>query len=292
MSTKTGQSDADSHRDKPNADAASERELSSTERRDNAQPTEKHPQQSVMVSIRRWFFRFRDRAEQIVQRLEQIRSGIWPKTKNFLVWFRENSQPILVVVTTLILVVYSAQLRQMKKSTRAATLAAKEAKHAVKQARDSEYLDQRPWVTVIYVQLVEAPAVNQFPQVTIFAVNSGKTPALETEFYAKVFIKTFAWPEDVQLESPAWRTSKITVAPGNHPPAQSSFKAMDPINEEQLPLLIEGGLDIYISGAIEYKDHWGKVVHHTYFCFRVSGEDLKRTPTINMNAHAYGNTAD
>ena len=80
---------------------------------------------------------------------------------------------IIAVVGGLALIIYWCQLREMRKSTDAATRAAKAAEDSITFARNSAHLDQRAWVAPIDV--TGKPEEGKPYKVAVTFKNTGRT---------------------------------------------------------------------------------------------------------------------
>jgi hypothetical protein len=176
--------------------------------------------------------------------------------------------------------IYNSQLREMKKSTDAATKAAKAAEEGVAFARESAHLDQRAWVAVIDIKGV--PEVGKIFTVNITTKNSGKTFA--KNFMMRVVIEpiTEAGKEpNFSLEESAIAQKEPSVsvlAPNGEYTTNSELRKDRPPHEtiqSDLDKIRSDELRIFIHGKLTYDDIFG-CGHWSTFCLRLKS-DLRYT---------------
>lgn len=121
-------------------------------------------------------------------------------------WIEAISGIALVIITWTYTHYAGGQLSQMQESGRqtkqmlcliqqqiaAANRSAGAAEIANSQARDSARLDQRPWVYVFKTTIPEEPQINRKFIITMWALNNGKTPALDVKAGSR---PTASWPQ-------------------------------------------------------------------------------------------------
>jgi hypothetical protein len=265
MSSQAGQSDTQRDSDESDRDAVSKSKLSGKNRQHKTNPTS-------------------DRLKKVLKRC--AREG-WRNTKTFGHWFKKNSQPILVVATILILLVYRGQLSQMQKSTDAAKVAARLARKSIKQVERNARLDQRAWVTTSSSQLAKPLAVGEKPEVTVSIINSGKTPARNVITGGDADISEKLSESDISFNPITNIVSKFVLAPGVT--AKTVCYDLRPVvNQDEIDNLKNGqGLRLYVRGTITYEAVFGRP-HRTTFCVWINGKELKGT----MHSCDFGNTAD
>lgn len=165
--------------------------------------------------------------------------------------------------------IYGFQLKEMRKSTQAATKAAKAAETSVEQARETARLDQRAWVGVIDVS--GNPTLNQPFIVTVQAKNTGKTFAKKLRSY--VYFQSI--PAGVEPnfspdnDHPPGGQSITLVAPGGDYKSQT-----DVLDEQEIKTVTQAQLDdwksgkkvFFVSGKLFYEDIFG-CGHWTTCCF-------------------------
>jgi len=161
MSAEIGQGDTNSHADKSDHEAASKSELSGKKRKNNTNPS----------------------AERLKKMFKRLARKSWRNTKVFGRWFKRNSQPVLVIATILILLIYRSQLDQMRKSTDAAKQASRLAKRNIQKVENNARLDQRAWVGVSAIK--GNPEVGKAFKVTITIMNTGRTFAKNVDMVAR-----------------------------------------------------------------------------------------------------------
>jgi len=209
------------------------------------------------------------------------------KTKYSDLWalFSVIASLLLVVVSFLTFCVicllagiYVFQLKQMHKSTDAATKAANAAEASVKQAKGAARHDQRAWVAMVDIQ--GTPEVGTIFTVNLTALNSGKTFAKNLTVRAVVEVISEERKEpDFSLEdsSPAQKDSSVSLLPPNAEYVTNvEFRKQTPpheIMQSDLDAIRRGSLAIFVHGQMTYDDVFG-CAHWTSFCTRLK-PDLK-----------------
>jgi hypothetical protein len=182
--------------------------------------------------------------------------------------------------------IYNCQLKEMKKSSDAATKAANAAEASVKQAQASLHLDQRAWVSVESVTLKKPLAVGEEPKVTITFRNSGRTPAQHVVFINRVYVASNRIAID-ETRTPAGVKSDATIGPSvpfavdtkDHPRIENQFEI------EQIKT---GVNPLFVTGVIRYVDVFGKP-HRTDFTWIFTGDTIEQRNAI---AWGIGNESD
>jgi hypothetical protein len=202
-------------------------------------------------------------------------------------------QAAIAFVGAIAVIIYGFQLCEMRKSTNAATDAAKAAKDGITFARDNAHLDQRAWVTISASQLVSPLVVGERPVIVVTLVNSGKTPALNvvSSGDADTVARGFSESEINSSLGTGHPGSKFVIGPGVT--AKTMCNGLRLIADEtEIDDLhaasSEKGPRLYVRGVIAYDDIFGKP-HRTTFCAWINGRDLEG-PT--MHSCEFGNTAD
>jgi hypothetical protein len=215
-----------------------------------------------------------------------------PRVSKKAEWAHVFVSVILVVITAFILHVYSGQLEQMRQSTIAATRAADRAKESIDQIERNEHLDQRAWVTIKAVKIAKQPALDEIPEVTVWIINSGKTPALKVHFVSLIYIGRYA---DIARRDrePLGQPTEALIGPNSSVQSTSNMR---------FPIVDKSDLDsvtinetawLYHLGIITYIDIFG-TRHHTTFCYRWNGKQAPNETETRyfMWAGETGNTAD
>lgn len=102
-----------------------------------------------------------------------------------LPWWRDSQWWQVIVAGILVpfgiyaVIVYSEQLDEMRKSTDAATRAAKAAEDSVMLTRETAHLDQQAWVAVTAIS--GTPKPDELTNINVLIRNSGKTFAKNVE---------------------------------------------------------------------------------------------------------------
>ena len=190
--------------------------------------------------------------------------------------------------------VYMGQLKEMEKSTQAATKAAKAAEDSVELARSSieaantaSQFDQRAWVTVALVRFTKPLAIGDKISVQLTVHNSGKTPAV-----ARMIGRIEGSTEP--LSDAAFKDLLTTGHPsimvlGPDGNGDGYLQSLEPLTADQSKALNSGALRLYVIGSIEYDDVFSHH-HSTRFCFSVTGsEDVSLGI---LGAYKQGNSVD
>ena len=174
--------------------------------------------------------------------------------------------------------IYFFQLKQMKKSTEAATRAANAAEASVTQVRRTARHDQRAWLAVVDIQ--GFPEVGTIFSVNLVAQNSGKTFAKNLTMRAVVEVITEKGREpDFSLEdsAAARKDSSVSLlAPNADYMMDIELRKQTPpheITQSDLDGIRHGNLTIFVHGKMTYDDIFG-CAHWTSFCTRLKS-DLK-----------------
>jgi hypothetical protein len=174
--------------------------------------------------------------------------------------------------------IYFFQLKQINKSTDAATKAANAAEASVKQVTRTDRRDQRAWVAVVDIQGV--PEVGAIFSVNLVAQNSGKTFAKNLTMRAVVEAITEKEREpDFSLEdsAAARKDSSVSLlAPNADYVMDIELRKQTPpheITQSDLDGIRRGDLTVFVHGKMTYDDIFG-CTHWTSFCTRLK-PDLK-----------------
>jgi hypothetical protein len=174
--------------------------------------------------------------------------------------------------------IYFFQLKQIRKSTDAATKAANAAEASVKQVRRTAHHDQRAWVAVADIQGI--PEVGTIFSVNLVAQNSGKTFAKNLTMRAVVEAITEKGGEpDFSLEDSAAARKESSVsllAPNADYMMDIELRKRTPpheITQSDLDGIRRGDLTLFVHGKMTYDDVFG-CAHWATFCTRLK-PDLK-----------------
>jgi len=206
-------------------------------------------------------------------------------------WAHVIVSSVLVVVTTFVLCVYCGQLKQMKVAATAATNAADRAKDSIDQVERNAHLDQRAWVTIKIMRLLEYPTLDKEVPIEIIFIDTGKTPALSVGVATRCFTgmtSTGILEEYLTVNPTNREVSRAIIGPN----VEFSSIVRNPVviqNKQQIDDLEDGFLTLYVVGFVEYSDVFEKV-HHTRFAFRISGK--KQLDKTFFEACEIGNKAD
>lgn len=169
---------------------------------------------------------------------------------------------VVIIVIAVQAWIYSCQLGEMKKSTDAATRAAKAAEDSVVSAKDSSHAELRAWVLVVAAGLNVPIKANTPITVSVVFVNEGKTPASEVDTEWWTTISTEENPKNFPRNEPLGAPSKGVLAP-SVPFTGVSIPPMV-LTDAQITPLSKGG-KYYVYGIVTYKDVFGER-HKTEFC--------------------------
>jgi hypothetical protein len=176
------------------------------------------------------------------------------------------------------------QRTEMRKSTYAATAAAKAAEAGIRKTEESSHLDQRAWIGVFGIQ--GDPTIGKPYEVTVELRNSGKT------FANKVTIRTKTQPLEV-WQIPDFDVEGDTSGVESNalvPPGGVGFghgKTSD-VKEPDLDKIEQGSIVCYTYGKVTYEDIFG-CPHWTTFCYILEGD---RTTGWRYTAYRSYNQAD
>jgi cytoskeletal protein RodZ len=174
--------------------------------------------------------------------------------------------------------IYFFQLKQISKSTDAATRAANAAEASVKQVNSTARRDQRAWIAVVDIQGI--PEVGTIFSVNLVAQNSGKTFAKNLTMRAVVELISEKGKEpDFSLEDTAAArkdSSASLLAPNADYVMDIEPRKQTPpheITQSDFDGIRSGNLRIFVHGRMTYDDIFG-CAHWTSFCARLK-PDLK-----------------
>ena len=174
--------------------------------------------------------------------------------------------------------IYNAQLKQMKRSTDAATSAAKSAKESVQFAQDSAQLDQRAWINMEYFGF---PEVNKAFRPVITVTNTGKTFARNLEVVAtgdgvdKGQVPAFA---DQIKESASRRDpgeiTRSSLAPNAKKQVAMEPRTPEPVSDKAVEAIKDGTKIYFMFGQAMYDDIFE---HHHWltFCVKLNYNPLQ-----------------
>ena len=173
--------------------------------------------------------------------------------------------------------IYFLQVRQMNKSTEAATRAANAAEASVREVRRTARRDQRAWIAMVDIQGI--PEVGTMFSVNLVAQNSGKTFAKNLTMRAVIEIAQKGEEPDFSLEDSdaARKASPVSLlAPNADYVMDIELHKQTPpheITQSDLDGIRSGNLTIFVHGRMTYDDVFG-CSHWTSFCTRLK-PDLK-----------------
>lgn len=182
----------------------------------------------------------------------------------------KNLQGLALVVSVLALIVSVASYNAAQRSASAAEKTAEAAQKNVATATaalnatiERDQRDQRAWVGIEKMNLIKREVAEGRVGFTINIQNTGKTPGLRATpriRYSRTPVKDlgdFDFPPKV-IESSVY-------APGVASRQLFFFLPEEAFNGQEVDLFYAGKLPVYIYGAIDYEDVFGKK-HFTRFC--------------------------
>jgi len=134
-------------------------------------------------------------------------------------------------------------------------------------------LDERPWLVPSGFRLSEEPGLDTGVTVTVFVVNTGKTPALELVNQSKLFLLNVD-PPGPNFDLPVNPRSRAIVAPGATAAVQ--FKT-DPLilkTLREMSFYTSLSYRIYLEALVRYKDTFNQDHWTTVCAYHVSGAAL------------------
>jgi hypothetical protein len=181
------------------------------------------------------------------------------------------SNIILAIVGIFALCIYSGQLKEMRKSSKAAEDAAQAAQSAADTANDTlreTQQEQRPWVTIASAKVLEIKS-GQPIKGQVVLMNSGKTLALNVTMMGRMRIRNY----DADL--PVLDVEKFKDATENIlAPGQQMAMSLDTdeiITSAQETLAKLPNVKFYFYGRSRYIDTTiNPIVHHTEFCYFIT----------------------
>lgn len=143
-------------------------------------------------------------------------------------------------------------------------------------------ISMRAWVNINSVELENTINSREPPVAFVTSINTGNTPAMNCKITNHI---QFSDTEE-KLSSPELTTTAnaFTVASGAEYSSTMPFKTPhEKITDEDINLLIQQKLKMYITGIIHYEDVFGHA-HTTKFCvFNTSFDSLAFRPCSRYN---------
>lgn len=225
---------------------------------------------------------------------------------NQLPWWKDSQWWQVIVAGVLVpfgvyaVLVYSWQLDEMRKSTDAATKAARASEASVriaeenrKKSDESERLDRRAWVTARTVRLEKPLAAGEHVTISVECLNSGKTLAFDMKLVAAI-ITSPEISKDALIEvekhlrgkQDMADVSRLIIAPNGTTNATAVHS--EALTQEQFDAIQDGSMNLYIEGYIEYRDEFD-MWHRTTYCHWTNGKAVDK---VNMMGCPSGNAAD
>ena len=130
--------------------------------------------------------------------------------------------------------------------------------------RQSLEIVERAWVGPTDLKLIRKPTPSEDVTIDVFWTNTGRTPALNVIVRRMIHLSYEPVPQFPTPAEEFWLTgflSKATLFPGATSKGSSSLQ----VSEQEVNLINQGEAWIYLFGAIDYEDVFGKR-HRTQFC--------------------------
>jgi len=175
-------------------------------------------------------------------------------------------------------------------SQTAMTSSEKQSVSALNASRDALRLEQRPWVVASTFELAAEPITGNSVSVTTYAVNTGRTPAIDVTTRTSLSISNVV-PPFPNLPLPEHVNYRGIIAPSPSITDRTySFKHEDPpitIPDRFVQPYKDQRFTIYIYAVIRYRDVF-KIPHWTAICaMHKFGQSLSE-----FNNCPYGNELD
>ena len=175
--------------------------------------------------------------------------------------------------------IYNCQLKEMQKSSDAATRAANSAEATVRQAEANLHLDQRAWVAI--ADIVGFPKTGEIFRPQIWLTNTGRTFAKNVVTVATSDpFPTDEIPDFAQkIKESAGRRNQNNISHGLIPPNGRLQLAMEPrenrvVTEEDHQVIKGGRKNYFMFGQTTYGDIFGDS-HWLIFCVFLSYNPLQ-----------------
>lgn len=162
--------------------------------------------------------------------------------------------------------IFNGQLGEMKKSTDAATKAAKAAEDSVTFARESAHLDQRAWVGPMGIR-GNPPEVNKDFVADVTVKNRGRTFArkVEVKWHVREVPRQQTPDFDNEMDTPSQTSNSVGLMP---PDGEYIIKAHGAVRPDQaiVDRIQSGAVRVFIFGKLTYTDVFD-CSHWTTFCY-------------------------
>ncbi len=162
--------------------------------------------------------------------------------------------------------IYAFQLFEMRKSTNAATAAAKIAGDALTDSTNKFEADERPYVVVTLVAFAEKPVVGGTMSATVMLKNTGKTPAINIHFHREI-----GYFENAPTNFAEWvakangNISSGTLGAGIDTTIQISHPYV--LKGEDIDEIQIGKSKVFVFGVCTYQSVFNKdATYETYVC--------------------------
>lgn len=182
------------------------------------------------------------------------------------------------------------QAKAIKQSVIAAQASARAAEKGAQIAQESFYIGDRPYV-IAKNAFTDELAAGASPRVTVHFVNTGKTPALDAQFYAIVSVESLPKPDLINERDVVSDSMRGLAYPSMPEGSKGVLAAGEEIQIAQggkelsatLVQEINGGkVFLFVWGAALYKDGLGKS-HTLRFClfYDPKEDNFVACPTFN-----------
>jgi hypothetical protein len=183
------------------------------------------------------------------------------------------------------IIIYGLQLWEMRKSTDAATKAAKAAEDGIRKAEANSHLDQRAWVGLMSV--VGTPQIGAKSEITVNLKNVGKTPASKVSLRVIVAqAQNWMIPDFATEVAANPDMTKGTLAPGAE--CYATVYTQLTADEDGMTQIESGRHVVYVFGKTTYLDIFG-CEHWTTFALTLDGD---RATHWSYRAYASYNETD
>jgi hypothetical protein len=235
------------HKGKHSAQAQKQPSPESLQRQDDSEANDTHSKSTKGKSAQNK----RERCRYFLERWKVLLQLIVPSV---------FSAALLITIVVQIYI-YNRQLREMKKTTKAAI-------ESLEFARQNAIRDQRPWVTMPTAVCSKPLTADERIEVTCQFSNSGRSPAL-AEMRYRFFFSQSESAKEVEWNKSEQPESIILIAPnlGYNTAVTSDLV----LTKEQIELARSKIKWLFLKVAIRYKDTAGNN-YTTKVCMKCGGE--------------------
>jgi len=159
----------------------------------------------------------------------------------------------------------------------------KQAGKALNASIEASRTDQRAWISVKEITVSKSLIVGSPVQVSVTAINTGKTPALN------MVVSDFGMgpiETDRRRDLIIHYSAHEVIAPNN----TNTVLATATYDDESIRGILAGAIRIYVRGRLVYKDVFG-LTHQTKFCAYYPNNGSPTSSTYFFNCKS-GNSMD